>query len=759
MTSARHSNLIAALWMGAVLLCTGVVIGATAQAEELTVVFRRHSVITVELNGAQLPWVSVAKDGSMVDRTIPVGQIQSLFLSKSRSSDLLAAVRQNLQRLGDDDYNTREKAEIDLAKTGGSFRNMLELYADNPSMEVRHRVQRLLKKFARSNSPPVELDRLVLTDGSVLEGEARDFKLKADYRGTNLLLERQSVLSLQRPSDMPPPAEPEPARIEIINQHKEFVAAGQQELRFETNANGDPFPDRANIDRAFTDLGVRFRNASDQGYVGVSVFSFKYDPLPVGGRSVCLYSQGQNRKQFQGVMEISFCVPGSPERPAGVYEAGLFIARVKHSRDLVMEAYNAQGHVLATVEATDQQCVFTGIKSNELITKLKIFSNPWLDKLSRKIDVDFAIDTLKISPPVEVSASSGQVSGGRRMHLKNGDLLIARSITVTPDLRWRVRLQEPAAEFMIDMSEVSDISFGVRDKPAEQWSAMLVDGSIVDVTPGRQLMSATLNRALSSEEIVAPGQGKFGKAIDRSIAFVLKNVRDTGYIAKSDNSNENMYGHGFSMLFLSQAYGMTQKPEIGKKLRKAVELTCTTQNEAGGWRYQPRRSDADLSITVCQIMGLRGARDAGIDVPDDVRKLCIDYVKRSQNKNGSFRYTLRGGHSTFAMTAAGVTSLYSSGIYEGEQIESALKYLKKFKPSGGNRSSHYFYSNYYAVQAMWHAGGEYWNTWYPAIRDELVKSQSADGSWSFSEAQPPFGAAMGAIILQMPLNYVPVFSP
>lgn len=257
----------------------------------------------------------------------------------------------------------------------------------------------------------------------------------------------------------------------------------------------------------------------------------------------------------------------------------------------------------------------------------------------------------------------------------------------------------------------------------------------------------------------APGQGKRGKAIDYCVEFVLKNVNDSGYISSSRAANENMYGHGFAMLFLSQAYGMTQKPEIGQKLRKAVRLTCRTQNDLGGWRYQPQKSDADLSITVCQIMGLRGARDAGIDVPDEVRKKCIDYVKKSQNKNGSFRYVQLGGHSTFAMTAAGVTSLYSAGIYDGDQVEKALEYLKKFKPSGTSRSSHYFYSNYYAVQAMWHAGGEYWNQWYPTIRDELVKSQSADGSWSFSEAELPFGAAMGGIILQMPLNYVPVFSP
>ncbi len=255
----------------------------------------------------------------------------------------------------------------------------------------------------------------------------------------------------------------------------------------------------------------------------------------------------------------------------------------------------------------------------------------------------------------------------------------------------------------------------------------------------------------------APGEGKYGRAVDLCVEYVLNNVCDDGYIARRDNNpNENMYGHGFSMLFLSQAYGMTRRAGIGEKLRKAVELTCKTQNNDGGWRYQPRKSDADLSITVCQIMGLRGARDCGIDVPDDVRTKCIDYVKKSQNKNGSFRYTLRGGHTTFAMTAAGVTSLYSAGIYEGEQVETALKYLAKFKP--GSTGSHFFYSNYYAVQAMWHAGGEYWNNWFPDIRDYLAKKQLADGSWQSDHAGNEYGTAMACIILQMPLNYLPVFS-
>src|SRR6185436_15232638 len=123
---------------------------------------------------------------------------------------------------------------------------------------------------------------------------------------------------------------------------------------------------------------------------------------------------------------------------------------------------------------------------------------------------------------------------------------------------------------------------------------------------------------------------------------------------------------------------------VGEKLRKAVKLTCACQNDAGGWRYQPQKSDADLSVTICQIMGLRAARDAGIDVPDEVRTKCIDYVKKSQNADGGFRYQISGGTSTFPLTATRIVSLYSAGIYTGDAIEKGLSWLLKHVPGRGS---------------------------------------------------------------------------
>jgi hypothetical protein len=219
-----------------------------------------------------------------------------------------------------------------------------------------------------------------------------------------------------------------------------------------------------------------------------------------------------------------------------------------------------------------------------------------------------------------------------------------------------------------------------------------------------------------------------------------------------------MYSHGFGTLFLAEAYGMTHRPEIREKLQKAVRLIIDTQNSEGGWRYQPVRRDADLSVTICQINALRAARNAGLFVPKETVENCIRYVKQSQNPDGGFRYMLQGGASAFPRSAAGIVALYSAAVYEDKAIDAGIAYLKQYMPEIklGSRYSHYFYGHYYAVQAMWIRGGDDWNVWYPAIRDELVRRQSPSGSWADSICNE-YGTAMALIILQTPNNYLPIF--
>lgn len=256
-----------------------------------------------------------------------------------------------------------------------------------------------------------------------------------------------------------------------------------------------------------------------------------------------------------------------------------------------------------------------------------------------------------------------------------------------------------------------------------------------------------------------PGRGRYGGQVARCVDYILANTQENGFInVPGSGSHGPMYGHGFATLFLAEVYGMSAKPEVREKLTKAVTLIVNSQNTDGGWRYQPVRRDADISVTICQVMALRAARNAGIFVPGETIDRCIDYVKRSQNADGGFMYMIQGGQSAFPRSAAGVVALYSAGIYEGPEIEKGLAYLMDNLPRGGgfSRESHYFYGHYYAVQAMWHAGGDFWNQWYPAIRDELLSRQREDGSWMDSICAE-YGTAMALIVLQMPNNYLPIF--
>lgn len=291
------------------------------------------------------------------------------------------------------------------------------------------------------------------------------------------------------------------------------------------------------------------------------------------------------------------------------------------------------------------------------------------------------------------------------------------------------------------------------------------DGSFGDGRYGRNVAITALAGLALMADGNLPDRGPEQQSVSRALDFILSSCAENGLIA-AEAANGPMYGHGFATLFLGEVYGMMGAGEgspraarVHEALVKAVRLIEQTQNQEGGWRYNPVPYDADVSVTICQIMGLRSARNAGLEVSREVIDRAVAYVRACQNPDGGFKYQLESGTSAWPRSAAGVASLYYAGIYDDAAIDRGVRYLIDNALPGTGRASqaHYFYGHYYSVQAMYLAGGEPWATWWPAIRAELLQTQNADGSWDDRSVGRSYATAMALIVLQMPKRYLPIF--
>src|SRR5262245_47619896 len=75
-----------------------------------------------------------------------------------------------------------------------------------------------------------------------------------------------------------------------------------------------------------------------------------------------------------------------------------------------------------------------------------------------------------------------------------------------------------------------------------------------------------------------PGEGPYGKVVEKGVRAVLEMQRPNGLIA--DDGQWEMYNHGICTLMLAEVAGMTQGPlaaEIKKKLENAVKIILRAQ--------------------------------------------------------------------------------------------------------------------------------------------------------------------------------------
>lgn len=264
-----------------------------------------------------------------------------------------------------------------------------------------------------------------------------------------------------------------------------------------------------------------------------------------------------------------------------------------------------------------------------------------------------------------------------------------------------------------------------------------------------------------------PGRGPYGHVVERALDHVLSCARENGYITESGT---RMYGHAFATLFLAQVHGMASDPRLESALERATQWIVDCQNAQGGWRYNPFTTEADLSVTVCQLQALRAARNIGIHVPRSTIDRAIAYVMRARTPagpaRGLFYYKTKGRRARiknrrYAINAAALTSLLSAGVHDHEVFAPVLGFLdREYAFVSSHYGSHYYfwYGNYYASQAWFHAGDTWFVPFHRRIVADLLARQEEDGRWR-NDVGPGdvLATAVACLILQIPYQYLPIF--
>jgi hypothetical protein len=223
-----------------------------------------------------------------------------------------------------------------------------------------------------------------------------------------------------------------------------------------------------------------------------------------------------------------------------------------------------------------------------------------------------------------------------------------------------------------------------------------------------------------------------------------------------------MYGHGIATIALAEVYGQTKSEKIRPKLEKTVKLILNAQNQTGGWRYRPTSHDADISVTVLQVVALRAAKNAGMDVPDLTISNAMGFVRSCySDRSGGFSYQPQQQGAGFARTAAAIYSLQVCGAYDDPRVKTGSEYL--FKKMDDRQW--FSYGHFYAAPAQYMVGGDTWQEWYTQIKELLLKKVQREGELAFWEPTldgnrqlgPLYCTAVYTTILAMPYHYIPLY--
>ncbi len=277
-------------------------------------------------------------------------------------------------------------------------------------------------------------------------------------------------------------------------------------------------------------------------------------------------------------------------------------------------------------------------------------------------------------------------------------------------------------------------------------------------------MTGMCGMALLCEGSTA-NQGKYATNIRRAVDYLTSRSRSNGLIGDPTRDDRYTYGHGFGMLFLSQVLGEEEdadrREELVDVLTRAVVFTGRAQTKGGGWGYVSAKDGNGFdegSTTITQVQGLRGCRNAGIAVPNEIIDKAIGYIHKCTQPSGGVSYNIRGGSGRPAITAAAIACLYNAGDYDSDYVPKVLAFCKKnLSNISGRGFGHWHYAHYYYSQVCYREGGKEWEDYRDKLYARLVSEANPDGSWNQGYIGGVYTTAINLSILQLENGTLPIY--
>lgn len=260
-------------------------------------------------------------------------------------------------------------------------------------------------------------------------------------------------------------------------------------------------------------------------------------------------------------------------------------------------------------------------------------------------------------------------------------------------------------------------------------------------------------------------KGEHPQTVQRGLEWLLSIQGADGNLAGDATIYERMYCHAMATCAMSEAYAMSGDDRLSAPVRQAIGYCVRAQDRVGGgWRYQP--GDAgDTSQLGWQVMALKSAQLAGIEIPTATRDGMVRFLKNVASGTHGGLASYKPGHRvTHPMTAEALVCRQFIGMgREHPASNEAGDFVLSSLPGDGDSNVYYWY---YGTLGMFQLQGKYWTTWNKALQDSLLDSQRTDGdahgSWDPDRVWGAYGGrvystALSCLCLEVYYRFLPLY--